>query len=66
MSEKYSSGYNAELKMNVPINKKSNFSLENDALPNNGEFVQANFLYSINLTSSEYINTDFKKKIIST
>ena len=71
VSEKSSSGYNAELKMNVTINKKNNEKiaiciLDKDVSPNNGEFVQANFLCSINLTSSEYINTDFEKIAIST
>ena len=53
--------------MNVPINKKNNEKkaicfLDKDTSPNNGEFAQANFLYS---TSSEYINTNFKKIIMS-
>ena len=70
VSQKYSSGYKAELKMNVPINNKINekiaiCTLENDVSPNNGEFVQANFLCSINLTYSEYINTDFEEITIS-
>ena len=64
VSEKYSSGFNVDLKMNVPINKKTNektaiCTLEKDVSPNSGEFVQANFLCSPNLTSSEYMNTDF-------
>jgi len=71
VSEKSSSGYNVELKMNVTINKKNNEKiaiciLDKDVSPNNGEFVQVNFLCSINLTSSEYINTDFEKIAIST
>ena len=70
VSQKYSSGYKAELKMNVTINNKINekiaiCTLENDVSPNNGEFVQANFLCSINLTYSEYINTDFEEITIS-
>ena len=57
--------------MNIPINKKNKekiaiCTLEKDTSPNNGEFVQANFLCSINLTSSEYINTDLEKITIST
>ena len=56
--------------MNVTINNKINekiaiCTLENDVSPNNGEFVQANFLCSINLTYSEYINTDFEEITIS-
>ena len=35
---------------------------DKDTSPNNGEFAKANYLYS---TSSEYINTDFKKIIMS-
>ena len=71
VSEKYTSGYNVNLKMNVPINKKINekiaiCTLEKDASPNNGGFVQANFQCSINLTYSEYINTYFQNITIST
>ena len=59
------------MKMIVPINEKNNektaiCTLEKDVSPNSGEFAQANFLCSLNLTSSEYINTDFEEITVST
>ena len=71
VSEKYSSGYNINLKMNIPINKKINekiaiCTLEKDVSSNSGAFAQANFLCFVNLTFSEYMNTDFEKITIST
>ena len=70
VSEKYSSGFNVQLKMNVPIKKTNEktaiCTLEKDVSPNSGEFVQANFLCSLNLTSSEYMNTDLEEITVST
>ena len=64
LSKEYKKGYNLDLKMDVEIKGKytekiANCILEKDAYPAAGSLVQGNFLCSVNLSPSEYSNTNF-------
>ena len=64
LSKNYKKGYKLNLIMDVEINriytkKNANCILEEDAYPAAGALVQGNFLCSVNLSSSEYRNTNF-------
>ena len=64
LSKEYKKGYNLNLKMDVEIKRKyvkknANCILEEDASPAAGALVQANFLCSVDLSPSEYSNTNF-------
>ena len=57
--------------MDVKINderiiKNSTCTLQDDATPNNGELAQGNFICSVQLTQTEYANTDFEEITVST
>ena len=64
LSKEYKKGYNLILKMDVEINgkyteKNANCILNDDAYPAAGAVVQGNFLCSVDLSPSEYTNTNF-------
>ena len=64
LSKEYKKGYNLILKMDVEINgkyteKNANCILNDDAYPEAGTLVQGNFLCSVDLSPSEYTNTNF-------
>ena len=69
-SEAYQKGKTINMKMDVKIynekyEKNATCTLQDDVNPNDEEPVQANFVCSVQLTQTEYINTDFEEVTIS-
>ena len=59
------------MKMDVKINderiiKNATCTLQDDVTPNSGELAQGNFICSVQLTQTEYANTDFEEITVST
>ena len=70
ISEALNKGYSLNLKMEMKIDgakteKNAVCLLQDDVKPNSGELSQGNFVCTVQLTSSEYSNTDFESVIVS-
>ena len=70
ISESLYKGYSLNLKMEMKIDgakteKNAVCLLQDDIKPNSGELSQVNFVCTVQLTSSEYSNTDFESVIVS-